>query len=206
MRNVLIIGDSISLGYTPEVARILKERALVSHSPGNAQYSSYGLRHLRSWLGGDRWDIIHFNWGIWDLHYLEPSADPLEPSTGAFNRNGVRRTTPEQYGHNLEAILRILMQTAAKLIWASTTPLPESVKIACRKGEEVLYNSVAQRVMEAHGIAVNDLYGHALREIGRIQPPDDVHFTEEGYRYLGQQVASVIARMAKGMAGPGNWA
>lgn len=193
MQNVLIIGDSISLGYTPKVARILDGRAIVSHNPGNAQYSSCGLRHLKSWLGEDRWDAIHFNWGIWDLHHLEPSADPLEPSTSAFNRDGVRRTTPEQYAANLEAIVNILRPTAAKLVWASTTPLPESIKIACHKGEEVLYNSVARQVMEAHGVAVNDLYSHALREIGRIQPPDDVHFTEEGYRYLGQRVASVIA-------------
>ena len=47
--------------------------------------------------------------------------------------------------------------------------------------------------MDARGIAVNDLYSHALREIGRIQPPDDVHFTADGYRYLGQQAASIIA-------------
>lgn len=193
MQDVLIIGDSISLGYTPIVAEILKGRANVSHNPGNAQYSSYGLRQLENWLGEEHWDLIHFNWGIWDLHYLEPAADPLEPSTNAFNRDGVRRTTPEQYAENLNAIVKVLQSTGAKLIWGSITPLPESVKMACHKGEEVLYNSVAREVMESHGVDFNDLYGHAIGELNRIQPPEDVHFTPEGYRYLGEQVAKVIA-------------
>jgi hypothetical protein len=193
MQNVLIIGDSISLGYTPAVVQILEGRARVSHNPGNAQYSSYGLRHLANWLGEEPLDLIHFNWGIWDLHYLEPSAEPLEPSTNAFNRDGVRRTTPEQYAQNLNGIIKVLQTTDAKLIWGSTTPLPESVKIACRKGEEVMYNSVARQVMETNGVAVNDLYSCAVGELDRFQPPDDVHFTEDGYRYLGEQVATVIA-------------
>ena len=46
--RVLIIGDSISLGYTPYVASILKGRAEVVHNPGNAPHTGLGLRRLKS--------------------------------------------------------------------------------------------------------------------------------------------------------------
>jgi lysophospholipase L1-like esterase len=192
MNKVLIIGDSISLGYTPEVARLLAERVAVAHNPGNAQYSAWGLRYLREWLGDTRWDLIHLNWGIWDLHHLDPAADPLEPSVDALRADGVRRTTPAQYAANLEAICDILQTTGARLAWATITPLPAGDDLCVRQGEEVQYNAVARAVMDAHGIPINDLYACALPELARIQPPRDVHFTEEGYRFLGARVAAVI--------------
>ena len=192
MPNVYLIGDSISLGYTPVVTELLAGRARVTRNPGNAQYSSYLLRNLPGWLGTERFDLIHFNCGIWDLHHLEPTADPLEPSVDKFNRAGVRRTTPEQYAANLEAILKILKPTGAKLIWASITPLIDHGDLCVRPAEVPLYNSVASRIMAAHGIPTNDLYSHALPDIERRLDPDGCHFTADGYRFLGRQVAAVI--------------
>ena len=192
MHNVYIIGDSISLGYTPEVARLLDGRARVTHNPGNAQYSSFGLRNLKAWLGDESFDLIHFNWGIWDLHRLQSTADPLEPSVSAFKRDGVRRTTPEQYAANLEAIIQILKATGAKLIWAAITPLRDDGTLCCKPEEVALYNSTAARVMTAHGITINDLYACALPELDRLISTDGCHFTADGYRHLGRQVAAVI--------------
>ena len=192
MHNVYIIGDSISLGYTPEVTRLLTDWARVTHNPGNAQYSSFGLRHLKTWLSDEHFALIHFNWGCWDRHYLDPAADPLEPSVAQFKRDGVRRTTPEQYAANLEAIVQILETTGAKLIWASSTPLQDDGTICCKPAEVGPYNSVAARVMSAHKIAINDLYSHVLPEFSRLISSDGCHFTEDGYRHLGRQVAAVI--------------
>ncbi|MEI8063220.1 MAG: SGNH/GDSL hydrolase family protein [Verrucomicrobiota bacterium] len=192
MKNVYIIGDSISLGYTPEVTRLLDGRARVTHSPGNAQYSSFGLRNLKAWLGEERFDLIHFNWGCWDRHYLDSMADPLEPSVAKFKRDGVRRTTPEQYAANIEAIVKILQTTGARLIWASSTPLRDDGKLVCKPEEVAPYNAVAARVMAAYGIAINDLYACALPELDRLISSDGCHFTDDGYRHLGRQVAAVI--------------
>ena len=84
-----------------------------------------GLRHLKEWLGDAQYDLIHFNWGIWDLHHLKTGADPLQPCTDQFDVHGVCRTTPEQYAANLQAIINILKPTGAKLIWATIhAPLP----------------------------------------------------------------------------------
>ena len=192
MPNVYIIGDSISLGYTPEVTRLLSGQAQVTHNPDNAQYSSFILRNLTAWLGMQHFDLIHFNCGIWDLHHLEPTADPLEPSVAAFNRNGVRRTTPEQYAANLEGIIKILKTTGAKLMWASITPLLDHGELCAKPGEVPLYNSVATKVMAAQRIPIDDLYSHALPEINRLLHPDGCHFTEDGYRFLGRYVATAI--------------
>jgi len=70
--NVLIIGDSVSIGYTPPVAADMAKVALVQHSPwdtrdGGAEETAYGVQclkyFLRSPLGVPlRPDVIMFNW------------------------------------------------------------------------------------------------------------------------------------------------
>jgi len=187
--NVYLIGDSISLGYTPEVTRLLAGKATVSHNPGNAMYSASGLRSLPGWLAGQQFDLIHFNWGLWDLHRMDASADPLEPSVDKFKPNGVRRTTPEQYAANLEAIVKILHATGAKLIWASSTPLIDHGNLCIKPADVAPYNVVASQVMAGHRIPINDLNAHARLD---LLDPDGCHFTDEGYRHLARQVATTI--------------
>ena len=70
--NVLIIGDSVSIGYTPPVAADMAKVALVQHSPwdtrdGGAEETAYGVQclkyFLRSPLGVPlKPDVIMFNW------------------------------------------------------------------------------------------------------------------------------------------------
>jgi len=65
--KVLIIGDSISIGYTPPLTEMLRGKAEVVHNPGNATHSAYGLKNLDAWLGDAKWDVIQFNHGLHDL-------------------------------------------------------------------------------------------------------------------------------------------
>ena len=67
--RILIIGDSISIGFTPFVMEMFQGRAEVFHNPGNAQHTRTGLEMIELWLGDEDWDLIHFNWGLWDLCY-----------------------------------------------------------------------------------------------------------------------------------------
>ena len=53
--NILIIGDSVSIGYTPHVAERMKDKALVLHSPldvrdGGAEETAYGMQCLEYFL------------------------------------------------------------------------------------------------------------------------------------------------------------
>ena len=78
--RVLLIGDSISMGYTLDVRELLKDKANVHRIPTNGGPTTNGLKGLKDWLGDSKWDVIHFNWGLHDLKYIQddPSkrADP----------------------------------------------------------------------------------------------------------------------------------
>ena len=70
--NVLIVGDSISMGYTPFVQQILGNKANVSHYDDNARDTNYGVANVDTWIGTTKWDVISFNFGIWDMGKVQP--------------------------------------------------------------------------------------------------------------------------------------
>ena len=185
--KVLIIGDSISLGYTPYVKDLLKDEAIVIHNKGNAQYTGIGLLKIDEWLGEEDWDVIHFNWGLWDMY-------------GWRFKDTLR--TPDVYAENLEILIKRLEETGAELIWATTTPVcpaPERNDLTVIDSKtEKAYRKAALRVMRKHKIQVNDLYASMKRKqkeyaIGE----NDVHFTSEGSQFLAEQVAEKIRKNLK---------
>ncbi|MDD5676757.1 MAG: SGNH/GDSL hydrolase family protein [Kiritimatiellae bacterium] len=194
--RVLIIGDSISIGYTDPVRHNLKGIADVSRPPVNCQHTGYGLANITTWLGTGKWDVIHFNFGIWDTHLLDEKGNLMSASIDGDKKRpkGVIRIrhTPEQYGANLTKILEILKGTGAKLIWASSTP------IMYRTGERFeaipTLNRVAADLMTSHGVAIDDLYAFVLPHVKEWQNPDKCHFNAQGNAQLGKQVAECIQR------------
>jgi len=76
--NLLILGDSISIGYTPFVKEALQGQVNVYRSvkadgsPENSGDSGVGLTKLDRWLGETQWDVIHFNFGLHDFKRLTP--------------------------------------------------------------------------------------------------------------------------------------
>ena len=68
--NVLIIGDSISIGYTLPTRALLKEKVNLHRIPTNGGPTTKGLSEIEKWLGNKKWDLIHFNWGLHDLKYM----------------------------------------------------------------------------------------------------------------------------------------
>lgn len=189
--KVLIIGDSISIGYTPFVRQELKNKAEVFHNEGNAQHTGTGLEMIDNWLGDVKWDVIHFNWGLWDLAYRHTSAQAYGNRDKV---NGEITTSLEQYGENLGKLSSRLKETGAKLIWANTTPVPpgESLRI---RSDEIRYNALAERIMRSNSIPVNDLHTCMIDHMNEYQVKyGDVHFTKEGYKYLADKVAKTIER------------
>ncbi len=59
--KVLIIGDSISIGYTNDVKKLLAGKADVQRIRGNGQHTTTGVAKIDAWLGEQKWDVIHFN-------------------------------------------------------------------------------------------------------------------------------------------------
>jgi acyl-CoA thioesterase-1 len=176
--RVLLIGDSISIGYTVPVRDLLKNVANVQRIPENGGPTTRGLETLDQWLGTNHWDVIHFNWGLHDLK---------------IGSNGLHQVELEQYERNLERLLDRLQRTGATLIWATTTPVPQGVKGPRRDPADVpRYNAAARRVMAAAGIRINDLYAFAQPRLARIQLPQNVHFTTAGSAELAKPVAREI--------------
>jgi acyl-CoA thioesterase-1 len=175
-----LIGDSISMGYTPVVQERLKGKANVHRIGENGGPTSNGVAKVDAWLGTFEWDVIHFNFGLHDLKVME---------------DGKRQVELEQYEANLRKIAARLKETGAKVIFATTTPVPEGKVSPVRRPEDVArYNEAAMRVMKEMGIEVNDLYEVALPKLKEIQRPVNVHFTETGYAVLGERVAARMER------------
>lgn len=188
--RVLIIGDSISIGYTPEVKKILASKAVVLHNPGNAQHTGTGMKKIDNWLGEEKWQVIHFNWGLWDLCYRAKGGGMRRDKA-----SGKITHSLGEYRLNLEKLVLRLKKTGARLIWASTTLVPEG-EAGRKVGDDLRYNAVAQAVMKKHGVAIND-----LNEVSRKIPaelfraPGDVHFKPAGRRILALEVAKRIEEM-----------
>jgi acyl-CoA thioesterase-1 len=177
--RVLIIGDSISIGYTVPTRERLAGKANVHRIPANGGPTSNGLAKIKGWLGTDRWDVIHFNWG---LHDLKRDSDKHQVSL-------------DEYEKNLRELVRLLQETKAKLIWASTTPVPAGKLVPPRSNDDVIaYNAAARRIMDENSIAIDDLYEFALPRLKEIQQPMNVHFTQSGSTALAEQVAAAIEK------------
>ena len=186
--RVLIIGDSISIGYMEPLPELLAGKAEVLHNPGNAAHSGYGREHLDAWLGKDSWDVIHFNFGLHDIKYVDDAGENV-----ASAELGHIQVPLEQYRENLKAIVARLKQTGAALIFAATTPFPEGVQGPLRKtGDQAAYNAAAREIMQAEGVALNELDTLAAPKLEEWQRPLNVHFTEEGSRELAKAVAAKI--------------
>lgn len=182
--RVLLIGDSISMGYTLPVRALLKGKANIHHPPGNCGDTARGLQFMDRWLGEGKWDVIHFNFGLHDLKYLDDHGNYVTPDKGK------QVASPEKYGENLKALVERLKKTGAKLIWASTTPVPDGTTGRV-KGDEVQYNIVAEQVMKDSGIAIDDLHAVVAADPS-LQRPKNVHFSAHGYDVLAAKVAEHV--------------
>ena len=182
--RVLVIGDSISIGYTLPVRALMSGKANVHRIPENAAHSGFGVEHLERWIGSaKRWDVIHVNFGLHDIKRMD---------------NGLQQVSLADYEANLNQIFARLAKAGAKVVLATTTPVPYARTNPPRTDlDVVVYNRAARRVAEAQGAVVLDLYAAALPKLAEIQLPANVHYNAEGYQFLAQQVAECWLRLLK---------
>lgn len=172
--RVLLIGDSVSRGYTQAVRQALAGKANVHRAPANCGPTASGIKNIEVWLGDGKWDLIHFNFGIHD-----------------------RATPLADYTARLEQLITRMKQTGARLTWASTTPIHDSADGKYRAAAVPERNAAALELMKKHAVAVDDLYTAIQPHLKTYQPPNDVHFTAQGYDFLGQTVAEAILKALK---------
>ena len=172
LSNVLLVGDSISRNYYPEVQRQLNNVANVyliatSASVGDprlprqlAEFSSMEAVHF---------NVVHFNNGMHGWTYSEADYRAAFPSFLAALR---------------------AMAPGASLIWATTTPVKVDAVPGPTNARVDARNSIALTFIKEAGIPIDDQ--HALMTQHLDQYQDTVHFKTAGAVIQGQQAAQSI--------------
>lgn len=183
--RVLLIGDSVSIGYTLNVRALLEGKANVHRIPVNGGATEVGLANMKEWLRGEKWDVIHFNFGLHDAKFASETT---------------QRASREQYADNLRELIKQMKATGAKLIFATTTPVPHDGNISpTRRFDSIpARNEVARKVMEENGVAIDDLYALILPVRDQVGRANDVHFEAAGYELIAKQVAASIEAQLPG--------
>jgi hypothetical protein len=109
------------------------------------------------------WDVIHFNFGVWDAVYREADSKYF---------SGVNTTSVEDFEKNLRTMVAKMRKTDATLIWGAVTPVQDGTPEK-PYGDENAYNRVAEKVMKENGVIINDLNAYS-RSLG-FPKTDDVH-------------------------------
>ncbi len=185
MARVILIGDSIRMGYLPVVRAAMTEAEVWGPSD-NCETSRKILAHLPEWVLEQTPDIIHFNCGLHDLRRLfDPPAETQVPL--------------DEYSRNIDAIITTIKRyTAAQMIWATTTPVNEvnhhrNKPFDRFEADVRAFNAAARAVADHHGLPVNDLYATVMAAgRDRLLVADGVHYTDEGSRILGAAVVHCL--------------
>ena len=151
MKNVLLVGDSIRIGYDKSVKKSLEGIANVYFPEENCRFASYLLRNLheyRSLIEYGTADVIYFNAGLWDsLRLFEE-----EPHTPI-----------DVYAYYMERIcvrIKKLFPNAKVIFATSTKVISEQMNKNFKRYNEdtINYNRVAVEIVKKHGFMVSDLY------------------------------------------------
>jgi hypothetical protein len=194
--RVLILGDSIYQPIGRSLTSELKDKVEVvtpAIQPGEIRNSSTALENIDQWVGTEKWDLIHFNFGLGDLIYRAPGMKSFRVM--AKDAGGIRATKPQDYENNLRELVRRLKSTNATLVWANTTPIRHSASNVFVKGSEIEYNAIAEKVMIEEKVAVNDMFEYAksLMDMNKPAPHgfDPFYFDKKP---LHASVAKIILK------------
>jgi len=200
--RVLIFGDSICGGYSKHLIKLLdgkadvtklgsvagyriKKQPLWQGRPagylnfGNAMMCVSDFDRFKRHLSETRYDVVHFNFGLNDIFR---------------GRKGAWHSPPEKYAEHLSKIVALLKTNGAKIVWANTTPIPANDPHRS-KGEDIIYNAIAEKIMKKNNIPINDLHSVVTKWDGYAEwkKGNDVHFPGTVYSKLAKQAAEKIS-------------
>lgn len=187
--KVVLIGDSIRMGYQPFVQKKCKNMDVWGPAE-NCRHSLWALDHFHTWVSDQKPDIVHVNFGI---HDAVPQDD------------GVHQILPDQYKLCLQRfIARVKQLKDTRMIWATTTPLykpDEDIPMAdwpvWKEAKISEYNAAARDIAEGEGLPVNDLHDVILRnDYTKCLIPDGCHMTEYGNEVLSDAVVEAIRKLS----------
>ena len=186
MKKVLLLGDSIRMGYDKYVKESFSEVAEVYYPRENCKFAQYTLRYLAAWKKELGWpgdiDLVHWNVGLWDVGEIDGDA-PL--SSIEHYMDMIRR---------IDKRLRVLFPHA-KMVFATTTAVrEEGYKGKFRRHNAVIeqFNAAALSVLGETDTVINYLYEHT-KNIAPEYCSDMTHYnTPAGAAYMGGKVLAAI--------------
>ncbi len=196
MKKILLIGDSIRVGYDKYVKMAFEDSAEVVYPNENCRFASYVLRYLNIWASalniGDDVDLVHWNAGLWDcLRMID----------------GKVHTDIEVYADYIERLCVCMPHyfPNAKFIFATSTPGglnydPNSHVLLTLERDDwnreiALYNDVVSAYLKNQGVRINDLYGFIYPNVAEFICEDGLHLSEAGVEAVAQKVAKEIRAM-----------
>ncbi|MEE0946679.1 MAG: SGNH/GDSL hydrolase family protein [Acutalibacteraceae bacterium] len=192
MKKAILLGDSIREWYTLNVAEELKGKVEVIWQPGdNGRFAAYSYAQLSGLLKEHgKVDIVHFNTGYWDMNTVPFLNENVFPT--------------DEYTYYLRKIIRLSRAAGAKVVFATTTPLPGKVQAKDNTGTDVdfsfeddlvlKYNEAALELMKEENVPVNDLYAICKKHENYYKCEDNLHHSAEGNAVLGMAVADFILK------------
>lgn len=185
-KTVVLVGDSIRMGYQATVREELVELAWVRSAAMNGGMTTRVVEHIDEWIVAHKPDVVHMNAGLHDIRRDRDGS-------------GKRQVEIDDYAANLRTIFsRARAETDAVLIWATTTPVIEeqhnTTKPFDRMNADInSYNLVAREIAAEYDVEINDLNALVCgKNAGDLMTGDGVHYTPEGSALLGQVVAARI--------------
>lgn len=170
--DVLVVGDSISLGYYGHLGE--QTGADVQHHSCNGRNSRFGRLMIDTWLSvRSSFDVVVFNHGIWD--------------------NESERTywtSDEEYESNLRYMARAIKAKTSCPIFLLTSHVERTAEAGIRHD-----NVIAQRVMNEEGVFVLDL--HTFTE--GLTRTDGVHYSSENSALIAAFVRDGINQFCGGI-------
>lgn len=194
MKKVLLLGDSIRMGYQNDVKELLEGEYEVICPEDNGRFAAYTLWQANQMF---KWnpdiELVHFNNGYWDMNIEAPMTEAIHPV--------------EEYKGFLRRIVALCRQCGAKVVFATTVPILEAGEAADNTGVEGTinysnewvkeYNAAAVEVMTELDVPVNDLYALCMEDDRRYKCEDLLHLSAAGSRRCAEQVAEYVRTYAE---------
>lgn len=188
--RVLLLGDSIRIGYEPLVVKRLDGKAVVVGPKVNGGDTENTLKLLDGWLDEHKPLVVHINCGLHDLKFSKAAKTHQVPL--------------DRYEANLREIVERIRKTTPHVIFATTTPILDD-RHTLRKADfdrfdrDVdAFNARAVKVMKELDVPVNEL-NRIVKDGGpnALLNKDGTHYTPAGYGRLADAVSDSVLRKLK---------
>lgn len=186
MKKVLLLGDSIRLGYDGYVRASLEGEAEVCRAKQNCAFAQYLLRWLHVWKKKEGYpddtDLVHWNVGLWDVLRM-------------FDEDTL--TLPESYRETLKRLQRhiqFLFPKAKQVFATSTSVVEEGYEPPYQRYNADIekFNKIAVETLSPLGVAINDLYAITKNAPKSCRSDMTHYYTADGIKLIGEQVVQTI--------------